>query len=116
MVRHHCHAEGCSVLVPPRMFACRLHWSMVPSWLQRALWKVYREGQEVTKQVTPAYLAVQTRCRLFIAQAEGKLDTAQGLRAELLGRLRAAIEGHPEELLSDDDLLSRFDALLCSLR
>lgn len=80
---HHCHAAGCPVQVPPRMFACRRHWRMVPGQLQRALWAVYRPGQESDKVVTTAYLIVQTCCRLAIARAEGRLDAQADLERTL---------------------------------
>lgn len=70
---HTCHAEGCSVQVPPRMFACLRHWRMVPRALQGELWSVYHDGQERgAAPVTAAYLVVQTRCRLAIAELEGR--------------------------------------------
>jgi hypothetical protein len=40
---------------------------MVDPWLQKALWGVYRPGQEVDKIATPLYCLVQTRCRIAIA-------------------------------------------------
>lgn len=82
MGRHTCHAEGCTVAVPPRMFACLRHWKMVPRRLQLELWKVYQPGQERGDAlVTVAYLVVQTRCRIAIAEQEGR-DLAE-LRREL---------------------------------
>lgn len=82
---------------------------MVPSWLQRALWRVYREGQEVGRApVTDLYLVVQTRCRLAIAEREER-DTA-ALRAELVRRILARVpagEGMPE-----DEVIVRFDAVM----
>ena len=58
---HVCHAHGCGKAVPPRMFACRGHWASVRPALQRAVWREYTEGQEVTKRVSLRYLAVQQR-------------------------------------------------------
>lgn len=73
---HECHAEACTRQVPPRMFACRSHWGMVPTWLQKALWAVYVPGQEVSKKFTSKYLMVQIRCRIAIARGEGR-DVAE---------------------------------------
>ncbi len=72
MSSHTCHAEGCTRQVPPRMFSCFAHWKMVPPHLQDMLWRVYRNGQENDKRVTKLYLLVQTRCRIAIAQREGR--------------------------------------------
>jgi hypothetical protein len=73
MSRHTCHAEGCPVKVPPKLFVCAKHWRMVPVSLQRELWRVYQPGQEAGKApVTTAYLVVQTRCRIAIAEREGR--------------------------------------------
>lgn len=55
---HQCHVEGCEVSVPPRMFACRRHWAMIPATLQRVLWAAYRPGQEVDKKPSGDYLAI----------------------------------------------------------
>lgn len=82
---HTCHAEGCSVHVPPAMFACRRHWSMVPKDLQRELWRVYLPGQEAgLAPVTGEYILVQIACRVAIAQREG-IDVS-ALRADLARR------------------------------
>lgn len=58
---------------------------MVPGWLQKALWAVYRPGQETSREITWGYLVVQTRCRLAIAEVEGKAAVAAQVRDELLG-------------------------------
>lgn len=54
--KHLCHARGCQVSVPPRMLMCKPHWSRVPAELQRAVWREYTPGQEMSKDPTPAYL------------------------------------------------------------
>lgn len=58
---HTCHAHGCNRVVPPRMFACRAHWAAVRPVLQRAIWREYKNGQEVRKDPSLRYLAVQQR-------------------------------------------------------
>jgi hypothetical protein len=53
---HHCHAKGCTKVVPPRMLMCYPHWKMVPLQIQRWVWREYREGQEIDKQPSHAYM------------------------------------------------------------
>lgn len=62
---HTCHAHGCTRAVPPRMFACREHWAAVRRVLRDAIWKEYRPGQEIDKNPSLRYLAVQ---RLAVAE------------------------------------------------
>lgn len=54
---HRCHAEGCTQNVAPRLLMCYRHWCMVPKRLQDAVWANYRQGQEVDKRPSEAYLA-----------------------------------------------------------
>lgn len=61
MPDHHCHAHGCHVSVPPRLFMCRRHWFLVPKPLRDGIWATYRPGQEITKDPTPEYLDVARR-------------------------------------------------------
>lgn len=58
---HTCHAHGCTRVVPPRMFACRLHWFALRPALQRAIWHEYRFEQEIDKKPSLRYLCVQQR-------------------------------------------------------
>lgn len=110
MTAHLCHAEGCAKRVPPKMFACLPHWRMVPGWLQRALWKVYQPGQEGGRApVTLLYMAVQTRCRIAIAEHEGRDVTA--LRAELVRYIRAR---NNSEAMDDDQIIAAFEAVAIS--
>lgn len=84
MAGHLCHAEDCEREVPPKLFACLVHWSMVPRRLQRALWAVYLPGQEQGKaSVTRAYRLVQARCRLSIAEAEHKTEAVSAVLKDL---------------------------------
>src|SRR5262252_8591235 len=53
---HICHATGCKVAVPPRMFMCQAHWLSLPEPLRHAIWRTYRRGQEVRKDPSPEYL------------------------------------------------------------
>lgn len=97
MAHHTCHAEGCSRSIPPRMFACSAHWGAVPRDLQRALWNVYREGQERDKVVTRAYLLVQILCRIAIASREGR--PVNGLVDELATVMDGLLEARTAEVL-----------------
>lgn len=58
-MNHLCHAHGCAAEVKPRIFMCRPHWFSLRKVMQRAIWREYREGQEVDKQPSKRYLAVQ---------------------------------------------------------
>lgn len=53
---HTCHAKGCRVPVPPRMLMCGRHWRMVPREIKAKVWAHYREGQEIDKKPSRAYL------------------------------------------------------------
>ncbi len=68
MSEHTCHAEGCKVPVPRRMFMCGRHWAMVPKALQDALWAAYTPGQEnnwdrIKDEYWDAAFAVQNHVR-----------------------------------------------------
>lgn len=86
---------------------------MVPKQWQRRLWAAYRPGQEVDKKASDLYYAVQTRCRICIAMAEGQ-DTRR-LRAELLVDLigSEAARAVPAEI-RDAVSLAELDAELLS--
>ena len=43
---HHCHARGCTVKVPPKMFMCRKHWFSLPKAMRDRVWATYTPGQE----------------------------------------------------------------------
>ncbi len=58
-MNHTCHAHACEVPVPPRMLMCLRHWRMVPKKLQSAVWATYREGQEIDKDPSDAYMLAQ---------------------------------------------------------
>ena len=54
--RHACHATGCDVVVPPRLFMCKKHWFALPKPMRDAVWAAYRPGQEVTRDPSREYL------------------------------------------------------------
>lgn len=72
MSLHTCHAEGCETTVPPRLFACRKHWFMLPQEIRDAVWREYSPGQERRKDPSAAYLAVTRDAIEFIAKREGR--------------------------------------------
>ena len=71
-MEHVCHAEGCDILVSPKMLMCRKHWRMVPKALQARVWATYRPGQEVAKTPTPAYLIAHFSAVTAVANKEGR--------------------------------------------
>ena len=107
---HTCHAEGCNVPVPPRMFMCARHWGRVPPWLQAGIWRFYVPGQERTKVVSKGYLVVQARARIAVAEAEGADATGavRDLVAALIA-LGAPLVGIPSELWANRDVRAVID-------
>ena len=61
MSTHTCHAPGCGIPVPPRLFMCRTHWRMLPPSLRERIWATYRPGQENDKQPSGDYLDAARR-------------------------------------------------------
>ncbi len=68
---HRCHALGCTVEVPPAMLMCKRHWFCVPKALRREVWRLYRKGQEETKDPSPEYLEAARAAIAAVAAAEG---------------------------------------------
>lgn len=56
MSQHTCHATGCYVPVPPKLFMCKRHWYALPRRLRDNIWATYRPNQEITKTPSAAYL------------------------------------------------------------
>lgn len=71
-MRHTCHAEGCDLVVPPKMFMCRRHWFTLPKRMRDAVWDVYVPGQEIRKDPTDEYLAITGDCIEYVAIKEGR--------------------------------------------
>lgn len=70
-MKHTCHARGCSVAVPRKMFACRKHWYALPKPLRDAIWREYQPGQEEgNAPVTQAYLDVADEAINWLAEHE----------------------------------------------
>ncbi|MCW2904233.1 MAG: hypothetical protein JWO67_6498 [Streptosporangiaceae bacterium] len=68
---HLCHAAGCKVAVPPKLFMCKSHWFMVPRTLRNRIWAEYVAGQERRKDPTRAYLDVTAEAVAYVATKEG---------------------------------------------
>jgi hypothetical protein len=71
--KHYCHAPGCSVVVPPKLFMCKRHWYKLPKRLRDAIWANYVPGQERRKDPTDSYLEVARECQAYIASQERSL-------------------------------------------
>jgi len=78
-MKHTCHAQGCTTVVPPKLLMCLYHWRMVPRELQRAVWATYRKGQEIDKRPSADYL---TAARAAIEAVAAK-EAAQPKQEEL---------------------------------
>lgn len=81
--KHICHAQGCTVEIPPRLLMCWRHWMKVPIPLRDAVWREYVPGQEVTKTPTREYLQAMRNAINAVAAKEGQpqLPELPGLAA-----------------------------------
>lgn len=70
--RHTCHATGCDLAVPPKMFTCRRHWFRLPKSYRDAIWATYRPGQEVTKDPSPEYLEAARAAVRYLERIEDR--------------------------------------------
>lgn len=57
---HRCHAQHCPTELPPQLFMCRKHWSMVPPALRASIKQTFRPGQALDKNPSAEYLAFAT--------------------------------------------------------
>lgn len=67
---HTCHWPGCNQRVPPRMWGCKPHWFQLPKPIRDRIWGTYREGQEITKDPSRAYMEAAKAAQDWIAQQE----------------------------------------------
>lgn len=67
---HHCHALRCEEEVAPHLLMCRRHWFMVPKLLRQEVWRLYRPGQERSKQPTAEYVDAARRAIAAVAAHE----------------------------------------------
>ena len=74
---HSCHAINCKTEIEPKLFMCYKHWKMVPKKLQISIWNEYRPGQEIDKNPSIRYMAVQQFAVGEVADKEGYEDEAQ---------------------------------------
>lgn len=91
------------------MFACRRHWYTVPKPLRDALLRVYRPGQEIDKQPSAAYLVIQRRLVLYLAEKEQR-PIAVDLHCDLAQALRLIYPAAAH--LDDRAMISAFDRAL----
>lgn len=70
MADHQCHATGCRVSVPPKMFACPRHWRRLPRSLRDAIWRYYRPGQEVLQDPSREYLLAARAAISYLERIE----------------------------------------------
>jgi hypothetical protein len=69
---HRCHAQHCPTEVPPQLFMCRKHWSMVPLALRASIKQTFRPGHEVDKNPSAEYLAFATAAIAEVAHKEAR--------------------------------------------
>jgi hypothetical protein len=67
---HTCHARGCEVRVPPRMFMCKSHWFALPKSMRDAVWDAYSPGQERRMDPSREYLDVTRAAINWLADRE----------------------------------------------
>lgn len=78
---HHCHANGCEVATPPRLFMCAKHWKMVPLSMQAAVWKAYRNAPtRAARLQSYEYMTACADAVEHVAKKEGK-NTWNGYRS-----------------------------------
>lgn len=66
---HHCHWPGCERRVPPAMWGCKKHWFMLPKPIRDRIWGAYRNGQEISKTPSAAYIAAAKDAQDWIASS-----------------------------------------------
>ena len=65
---HVCHWIGCDEQCPPAMWGCKFHWFKLPKALRDRVWLNYRIGQEVSGNVSKAYLDAADEVEKWIKQ------------------------------------------------
>lgn len=69
---HTCHAKGCDIKVPPRMFMHREHWFMLPKAMRQAILNAYVPGQERRMDPSEEYIEAALAAVEWLAAKEGK--------------------------------------------
>lgn len=75
---HHCIMSNCAQEIPANRLMCRPHWKMVPQELQRAVWKHYRPGQEVDRNLSCDYMIAAKRAIEAVVEFEAQQLAAKG--------------------------------------
>lgn len=68
---HTCHATACNVAVPPEMWGCRRHWSMIPAHIRAKIWRAYRVGQCDDLNPSMEYCRAARDAVIAVANKEG---------------------------------------------
>lgn len=71
---HTCHAIGCDVAVPPKIFMCKPHWFKLPKPIRDGIWSAFKPGQERTKTPSNTYLINSYSACIWLAEQEGLGD------------------------------------------
>jgi hypothetical protein len=67
-IPHFCHWPGCKVEVEPKMLMCAPHWFRLPLRLRNRIWSTYRNGQELDKDPSPAYVKAAIEVQEWIKE------------------------------------------------
>ena len=59
---HHCHNPNCRRPLPAHLVSHKSAWFALPKRLRDGIWANYREGQEIDKQPTEAYIDALDEC------------------------------------------------------
>lgn len=74
---HKCHCIGCTTIVLPEMFMCKMHWFKLPPDMRRAIWREYRPGQCDDMNPAKSYCEVAKACVFYIAHKEQRTVTGK---------------------------------------
>ena len=68
---HTCHATNSTTPVPPTMWGCRKHWSMVPMAIRKRILATYRSGQCDDLSPSAEYCQAARDAVIAVAEKEG---------------------------------------------
>ena len=68
---HTCHATGCKVAVPPKLFMCKRHWYSLPMELRQEIYRTYRPGQCDDWAISREYSEAAKAAVRYVAKMEG---------------------------------------------
>lgn len=92
MMSHDCHAVDCTQEVKPEMLMCFRHWRMVPTHLQRLVWRTYRPGQCDDLSPSAEYCDAAKAAVVAVAYAEGKQPKPDHPKLQLYDCFKRAAE------------------------